>query len=115
MRNPDDGLDILTPTVERGMSQWDVMSGDLEKFCTPQMTRIMDLLEAAPWGGGTEGRAFQEALIRNGGPRLLLFNGAHTIQQIVEAGPRLRQTLGNSLGTDAAIAEDLARGTVRQI
>ncbi|WP_030915953.1 hypothetical protein [Streptosporangium amethystogenes] len=115
MKDPNDGLEIFTPMVKRGLSEWDVTSGELEKFYASQMTRIADLIEAAPWGDGTEGRAFKQSFLRDGGPRLMLFNGSHIVQQIVEAGPRLRETLGNSLGTDQAIAEDISRNTVRQV
>ncbi|GAA4231726.1 hypothetical protein FHR32_004132 [Streptosporangium album] len=114
MNDADDGLDIFSPTVGRGISQWNVMSGELERFYAQRMTRITELLAAAPWGGGTEGNAFRQSLMEGGGPNIMLSNGADSVRQIVDAGPRLRRTLENSLGTDVAIAQDLGRGRVLQ-
>ncbi|MEV6865898.1 hypothetical protein AB0M44_33495 [Streptosporangium subroseum] len=109
MSDAYDGLAIVEPTVGRGILQWNVMSGELEGFYAQRMARIMDLNAAAPWGGGTEGLAFQKAYMEGGGPKVLLSNGAHLVQQIVEAGPRLLRTLENSLSTDTAIAQGLDR------
>lgn len=114
MSDAYDGPEIFSPAVERGISQWNVMSGELERFYAQRMTRITELLAAEPWGGGTEGNAFRQSLIQSGGPTIMLSNGANIVRQIADAGPRLRRTLENSLGTDVAIAQDLDRGRVLQ-
>jgi hypothetical protein len=110
-----DGLAIARLAVDEGVSQWNVMSGDLEQFYARLAAQITELNAASPWGGGTEGIAFHQSYIRDGGPDATLSKGADTVRQIVDVGPRLRQTFENSLGTDAAHARDLSRGTVRSI
>ncbi|MDP9845625.1 hypothetical protein [Streptosporangium lutulentum] len=115
MNNPYDGLAISKPAVDAGVAQWNVMSGDLERFFTERAARITELNAAAPWGGDASGRAFQQSYMQGDGPDVMLSNGAHLVRQIADAGPGLRRTFENSLGTDAAIAQDLGRGAVRQI
>ncbi|MEV8633408.1 hypothetical protein AB0395_17275 [Streptosporangium sp. NPDC051023] len=112
MSGADNGLSIHD-AVYRGVSEWDTTAQDMNRSYSRLMARIVELNAAAPWGDGAEGLAFRESYMQGGGPNVLLSNGSHVVQQIIEAGPRLLRTFDNSFGTDAAHAQDLAQGTAR--
>jgi hypothetical protein len=107
---------FLGTAVERGITQWDTMAGRLDKEWPRVSAELKALNDAAPWGDGSEGRAFAAAYLQGDGPNRLVETGTELIGQIVDAGPRLRATIANSRGTDAAIEADLSRRpTVREV
>ncbi|MEV0973856.1 hypothetical protein [Microtetraspora glauca] len=115
MTNTYDGLAINKSAVDKGLSQWSAMAGDLDKALPGLIARIVELHAAAPWGGGSEGHSFRDSYIQGGGPGALIDKGKAVVKEIVDVGPRLRTTFENSLTVEEAHTQDLARGTVREV
>lgn len=95
--------------VATGISVWADMATDLKKEWDAASSEIKGHVAAAPWGRGAEGQAFLRALMRTGGPLQMVESGKRTIDEIVKAGPTLRETIGNSVATDQAEAARIKR------
>ncbi|TMR14398.1 hypothetical protein ETD86_28690 [Nonomuraea turkmeniaca] len=105
-----DGTEIAKSIVDQGISQWSTMAEALEQESSRLITQVEDALAAAPWGGGAEGRAFLTAHFRGDGPNRMLTQCADLTKEITDAGTRVRQSVDNTLQTDADIKQNLAAG-----
>ncbi|MEU8248779.1 hypothetical protein [Nonomuraea sp. NPDC048916] len=99
-----DGVYFSERAVAAGINVWNDMATNLKKEWDAAASEIEGHVAAAPWGRGAEGIRFQEALMRSGGPLQMIRSGQRVIDQIVKAGPTLRDTIGNSVATNQAEA-----------
>ncbi|HLU71672.1 MAG TPA: hypothetical protein VKZ82_05800 [Nonomuraea sp.] len=102
-----DGTEITRPVVDRGLTQWDTMAGDLDKQLSELAAEVKAALAAAPWGAGAEGLAFWQAHFQGDGPNLLLERCALLAEEISGEPGRVREAVTNTLEVDAAMKEDL--------
>ncbi|MFG1945201.1 hypothetical protein [Nonomuraea sp. NPDC048826] len=105
-----DGTEITKPVVDRGLSQWDTMAGDLEEKLADRVAKVKAALATSPWGSGVEGLAFWKAHFRGNGPNLLLDQCALLTEEISGEPGRVRAAVDNTLRVDTAMKEDLAAG-----
>ncbi|MEU6711261.1 hypothetical protein ABZ897_07230 [Nonomuraea sp. NPDC046802] len=96
-----DGTEIIKPIVDRGISQWSVMAEDLDQESATLIARVEEALATTPWGTGAEGNAFYNAHFRDDGPNQMLTQCAQLAKEIIDAGDRVRQSVDNTLQTDA--------------
>lgn len=106
------GHQIHNPTVARGMAQWDTMVSDLDQQWKEALKGVHDFLAAAPWGGGSEGSAFQESFLEGNGYQLTLERGSRIVRELTEMGKTLRDNVGNSLTTEDALTNGIGNGFV---
>ncbi|MFC5815934.1 MULTISPECIES: hypothetical protein [Nonomuraea] len=109
-----DGTEIMKPTVDRGLTQWDTMAGDLDEKLSDRVAKVKAALAAAPWGTGAEGVAFWNAHFQGNGPNLLLDQCAQLCQEISGEPGRVRAAVGNTLQVSTAMEEDLS-AMMRQV
>jgi hypothetical protein len=94
--------------VERGISQWATMAGDLERDCPKLTAEVLRCLEAAPWGAHAEGKAFQASHLGDGGPKNMVDRCEKLVKDIAELGDGMRASVDNTLGAHTANAQDWA-------
>ncbi|GAA2700392.1 hypothetical protein [Nonomuraea recticatena] len=90
--------------VAMGIAMWDEMAASLQGSWAEAAAEIEAHIAAAPWGNGAEGVRFQEALMRNGGPPMMIRNGHHVVKQVVEVGPTMRDVISDTMAADQAEA-----------
>lgn len=93
--------------MARGLAQWDAMASDLERRWPDALKKVQQFLDAAPWGGGSEGNAFHDAFLEGNGFQLTLERGSRLVREIAEAGKTVRANVENSLTTDEALANGI--------
>ncbi|MGP3958379.1 hypothetical protein ACTWPT_20410 [Nonomuraea sp. 3N208] len=94
--------------LDSGLARLEVMASDLEADWGQVRARIRGLLEARPWGDGPEGAEFERALLAYGGPWRCVDDTDGLVEEIGGLPTKLRTQVGNTLATDAAIAESIA-------
>ncbi|MET8862316.1 hypothetical protein ABZW11_05090 [Nonomuraea sp. NPDC004580] len=107
MRN-EEGTEIVEP-ISTGISQFELMASDLDTAYRSDETELRGLLAAKIWGTGAAGTAFIRALEANGGLDLWLHDTGALVQDINKMPAKLRKAVGNSLSTDAELAQRTAR------
>jgi hypothetical protein len=108
-----DGTEIVRPTVDRGLSQWESMAGDLDEKMKSAIAAVKEALSATPWGGGAEGLSFWRAHFQGDGPIKLLDQCALLTKEISGESGRVRSAVDNTLQVDEAMRQDLSGLTYR--
>lgn len=106
--NPWNESVLVKSVVERGISQWATMAGDLERDCPKLTAEVLRCLEAAPWGAHAEGKAFGASHLGDGGPKNMVDRCEKLIKDIAELGDGMRASVDNTLGAHSANAQDWA-------
>jgi hypothetical protein len=106
--NPWNESVLVKSVVDRGISQWATMAGDLERDCPKLTAEVLRCLEAAPWGAHAEGKAFRASHLGDGGPTNMLDRCERLIKDIAELGDGMRASVDNTLGAHTANAHDWA-------
>jgi hypothetical protein len=106
--NPWNESVLVKSVVERGISQWATMAGDLERDCPKLTAEVLRCLEAAPWGAHAEGKAFQASHLGDGGPKNMVDRCEKLVKDIAELGDGMRASVDNTLGAHSANAQDWA-------
>lgn len=106
--NPWNESVLTKSVVDRGISQWATMAGDLERDCLKLTAEVLRCLEAAPWGDQTEGRAFQAVHLADGGPTNMVSWCEKLVKEITDLGDGMRASVDNVLGAHTANAQDWA-------
>ncbi|MGW7477819.1 hypothetical protein ACWGH8_04455 [Nonomuraea muscovyensis] len=104
----EEGVQIAE-LVSTGIAQFHIMAGDLDTAYRPDEAELRGLLASRVWGTGPAGIAFFQALQALGGPERWLDDTDALVRDINKTPTKLRRAVGNSLSTDDAVAEYLAR------
>lgn len=104
----EEGVEIAE-SISTGIAQLEAMAGDLETDFRSVEAELRGLLSARVWGTGPAGTAFFQVLQIFGGPERLLDDTVELVREINKTPVKFRKSIGNSLSTNDAVAEYMAR------